>query len=111
MLVGILLVGRTSMAYLRYGSDSDWHVFRYSDKAEAEEEARTGHKVPKTDARLAIWHSDHRAVAPMFTYAQVRSMLDADDFSQVPGFEPSYRDLIRGALSEFVSDVDAEYRT
>jgi hypothetical protein len=87
MLVGLLLVGRTSVAYLRYGSDSDWHVFWHSEKAEAEEEA------------------------PSFTYAQVRSMLDADDFSRVPGFEPSHRDLIRGALSEFVSEVDAEYRT
>lgn len=79
------------MAYLRYGPDSDWYVFWYSDKAEAEEEDRTGRKVPKAEIRLAVWHSDHRA--------------------QIPGFEPSHLMLLRSALDEFVRDVDEEYRT
>jgi hypothetical protein len=49
------------MAYLRYGLDSDWYVFWYSDQAEAEEEARTGHGVSRDETGLAVWHSAHRA--------------------------------------------------
>lgn len=99
------------MAYLRYGQDSDWYVFWYSDKAEAEQEQRTGRKLPKAEARLAVWHSDHQASGPVFTYAQVRSMLVTDDFSSIPGFESSHLTVLKSALAEFVRDVDREYRT
>ncbi len=98
------------MAYLRYGPDSDWYVFWYSDRAEEEQEERTARKTPKDEARLAIWHSDHQATAPLFTYPQVRQMLDADDFSRIPGFEPSHQPLLRSALAEFARDVDDEFR-
>jgi hypothetical protein len=97
------------VAYLRYGPDSDWYVFWYSDKAEDEDEERTGRKLAKYDRRLAIWHSDHQTVGPIFTYSQVRSMLDADDFSRIPGFEASHQAILRGALAEFVRDVDDEF--
>jgi hypothetical protein len=99
------------VAYLRYGPDSDWYVFWYSDKAEAEHEERTGRKLPKAETRLAVWHSDRRAAGPVFTYSEVRSMLDADDFSQIPGFEAPHQKVLRGALAEFVREVDDEYQT
>jgi len=91
------------MAYLRYGPDSDWYVFWYSDNSQA------GSRLPKNETRLAVWHSDDRETGPLFRYPQVREMLDADDFSRVPGFEPSHRALLRGALAEFARDVDDEY--
>jgi hypothetical protein len=97
------------MAYLRYGLDSEWYVFWYADKAEAEQERRTGHPLPKNQTRLAVWHSAHQAARLILTYIQVRAILDTEDFSQIPGFEPSQRDLLRTALAEFLSDVDAEY--
>jgi hypothetical protein len=103
-------VGRRSVAYLRYGPDSDWYVFWYSDKAEADEEERTGRRLPKADTRLAIWHADHRAGGPIFTYSEVRLMLDANDFSRIPGFEPPYLAVLRSALADFVREVDDEFR-
>ena len=96
------------MAYLRYGPDSDWYVFWYSSEAAAEEE-RTGHRMPKNNTRLAIWHSDHQALGPIFTYSQVRSMLDAEDFSSIPGFKPSHQAVLRTALAAFVREVDDEF--
>ena len=97
------------MAYLRYGPDSDWYVFWYSDKAEAEEEERTGRRRPKADTRLAVWHFEHQAAGPIFTWSEVRSMLDADDFSRIPGFQSSYQAVLRSALSDFVREVDDEF--
>jgi hypothetical protein len=98
------------MAYLRYGPDSDWYVFWYSDKAEAQQEARTGRRRPKNESRLAVWHAEHRATGPLFRYPQVREMLDADDFSRIPGFEPSHQSLLKSALAEFARDVEDEFR-
>jgi hypothetical protein len=45
------------MAYLRYGLDSEWYVFWYSDKAEAEREEGAGSRVPKDETRLAVAES------------------------------------------------------
>jgi hypothetical protein len=98
------------MAYLRYGLNSDWYVFWYSDKGESEQEREGGgRQVPREETRVAVWHAAHRATGPILTYRQVRAMLEADDFSQIPGFESSHQALLRGALTEFVRDVDAEY--
>jgi hypothetical protein len=97
------------MAYLRYGVDCEWYVFWYGDKAEAEQAERTGYPMPREQTRLAVWHAAHQADGPILTYTQVRAILDTDDLSQIPGFEPSQRDRLRTALAEFVSDVDAEY--
>jgi hypothetical protein len=35
-------------------------------------------------------------------------MLDADDFSRIPGYQRSDHDLLKKALAEFVRDVDEE---
>jgi hypothetical protein len=96
------------VAYLRYGLNSQWYVFWYSDKAESELEERTGRPIPREETRLAVWHSAHRATGPIFTYAQVRTMLAADDFSAIPGFRSSDNDLLRDAFTEFVQEVDAD---
>ncbi len=36
-------------------------------------------------------------------------MMAVDDFSQIPGFSQQDVEFVRGALSEFVADVDDEY--
>lgn len=96
------------MAYLRFGADSDWYVFWYADRADEEAEA-TGARIPRESVCLAIWHVQHRSDAPLFTYREVRRMLELNDFSPVAGFEPAHRDALREALREFVNDVDAVY--
>lgn len=92
------------MAYARYSRDSDWYIFWQADAAAAG-------RLPSKEAEvLAIWHADHRALAPSFPYAQVGVMLAKDDFSIVPGFCECDRALLRACLAEFIKDVDDAYR-
>jgi hypothetical protein len=86
------------VAYLRYDRKCEWYIFWNSPRAKAKEQER-----------VAVWHVDHRAGGPDFSYAEVREMLRADDFSRVPGFSQRDGELVRQALSEFVADVDGEY--
>jgi hypothetical protein len=57
---------------------------------------------------LAIWHSDHRARGPEFTYAAVVEMLRSGDFTRIPGYSETDRELLVECLTEFVEDVDGE---
>jgi len=96
------------MAYSRYGSDSDWYVFWEVTKADSDA-AAAGHPKPKEAEVLAIWHADYCASTPSFTYAQVRKMVTNDDFSSIPGFQESSRELLRTCTSEFIQDVDDKH--
>jgi hypothetical protein len=90
------------MAYLRYTRTCAWYVFW---------ERRAGQEpTTKQDEQLAVWHSNHRAIAPSFSYADVSAMLAAGDFLTIPGFLPADKEVICEALAEFVADVDAEYK-
>lgn len=95
------------MAYARYGLHSDWHLFWEGTKADSD--AAAGHRKSKAAEVLAIWHADHRASTPSFTYAQVREMVASGDFSSIPGFQEGSRDLLRGCMTEFIKDVDSEH--
>ena len=96
------------MAHARYDRNCDWYIFWYSTRKDGEREAR-GNRKPRDDETLAIWHGDHRAQGPLFTYAEVCEMLRTVDFSRIPGFAEIDRDLISECLSEFVRDVDEEH--
>ncbi len=95
------------MAYARYDFGCEWYIFWTFSKADAEREQREGRQ-PKTEERLAIWHSDHRAAGPEFSYAEVVEMLGSADFTRIPGFAEVDRKLIVECLTEFVNDVDAD---
>ncbi len=86
------------MAYSRYGRESNWYIFWLSP-----------HGATKDDERVAVWHADHRKDQPDFSYGEIRQMMAVDDFSQIPGFSQQDVEFVRGALSEFVADVDDEY--
>jgi hypothetical protein len=58
------------MAYVRWGSKSDWYVFWESSPAQT-----------KYDERLAIWHADVRDHQFVALYGKVRAMLDAGERS------------------------------
>lgn len=89
------------MAYLRYSRTCTWYVFW---------EARAGQEpTARQDERIAVWHANHRAIAPSFSYTDASAMLATGDFTAIPGFLPTDREVIHGALAEFVADVDAEY--
>jgi hypothetical protein len=86
------------MAYRRYDKTSDWYIFWETSSAKSKE-----------DERIAVWHKDHRAAAPNFSYREVLAMLEENNFGGVPGFSTRDSDVLRRAFQEFVADVDAEY--
>lgn len=95
------------MAYARYGRNCNWYIFWHGTKEDSERERREG-PTPKTGEVLAIWHCDHRASGPLFTYADVKEMLAHSDFSRIPGYLEADRSTIADCLSEFMHDVDAD---
>jgi len=96
------------MAYARYDRDCDWYIFWVVTKAD-EDRARKGYHNPKEEEQLAIWHTDHRADGPQFSYAAVIEMIGQSNYSRIPGFRESDRHIIEQCLAEFVRDVDEEH--
>ena len=86
------------MAYRRYGRNENWYIYWEASSTEAKE-----------DERLAVWHVDHRAAKPNFSYGEVLATLGAHNFERVPGYSVRETDILRQAFEEFVEDVDAEY--
>lgn len=95
------------MAYARYGPHCDWYIFRYSAGEDAERHPPMG-AGPATDETLAVWHAHHRADAPLFTSAEVAEMVRTGDYSRIPGFTETERELVARSLGAFISDVDHE---
>ena len=87
------------MAYRRYGRSGDWYIYWESSSAKSKE-----------DERLAVWHIDHRASRPNFSYREIQDMLAVHDFGRVPGSSTQETDVLRRAFEELVADVDTEYR-
>ena len=79
------------MAYARYSRKCDWYVFATAKEPGVEQ--------------LAIWHADHRAADPTFSLSAVKAMLDADDFSRIPGYSTPWHNELRIWLTEYVDDV------
>jgi hypothetical protein len=79
------------MAYLRYSRDCDWHVFEEAKKGEAE-------------SRLAVWHKDHEAQGASYTVSTIQRMLESEDYSGIPGYQPHHRRLLREAFETWLSE-------
>lgn len=94
------------MAYSRWGRGSNWYVFWECTKSDTDA-ASAGNPKPKSEERLAIWHSQHKAT-PSYTYAEVREMLVNGDFARITGFEDSSRALLHECMTKFVEDVDRD---
>ena len=92
------------MAYSRWDLNSDWYVFWESTKADTDA-AEEGRPKPKAEERLAVWRAKNKET-PSFTYAEVRQMLASEDFSRIPGFDDSSRQLLVTCMTEFIRDVD-----
>ncbi len=90
------------MAYARYSRNCEWYIFWCTTK----ERTRRGSSRSKAEETLAIWHSEHRARGPLFSYAEVVQMLERSDFSRIPGYTDTDKVAIAQWLSGFVSDVD-----
>ena len=92
------------MAYSRYSKDCDWYIFWCSTK---EDEVHANREQPKSKEaqRIAVWHADHRSTQPLFTYPEVRRLLDSNDFSQIPGFQERDRELLRGCLIDAYAEL------
>ncbi len=93
------------MAYARYGRNCEWYIFWYSTKEDAERGQGASAR-PKAEETVAVWHSDHRANGPLFTYAEVSDMVGTSDFSRIPGYSAAHRALIAECLTAFIKEVD-----
>jgi hypothetical protein len=91
------------MAYARCGGRCEWYIFWDSAASASEGPGRESQS-------LAILHKNHRAKDPHFSYAQVRHMLQASDFSAIPGYASGDASLLTKCLSQFIGDVDEEFR-
>ena len=79
------------MAYLRYSQDCDWHVFDESAKGESE-------------SRLAVWHKDHEAQGASYTVSMIQKMLELEDYSGIPGYQPQHKRMLRKAFVAWLSE-------
>jgi hypothetical protein len=82
---------RNAMAYLRYAPDCDWHVF---------EEAMAG----EGESRLAVWHKDHEAQGASYTMSMIQKMLELEDYSGIPGYEPHHKRMLRDAFEAWLDE-------
>jgi len=81
------------MAYLRYSGQSHWYVF---DKV-VEDGA---------ESQLAMWHRDHRSSGPAFLLSDVRSMVQSNELTRIPGYDSRYHQQLLGAMNEFINEQD-----
>jgi hypothetical protein len=83
------------VAYLRYSKDCEWHVF---------EEGKTG----EAENRLAVWHKDHEAEGATYTVSMIQKMLELEDYSSIPGYQPRYKRILRQAFDAWLSEQSSE---
>jgi hypothetical protein len=79
------------MAYLRYSQDCDWHVF---------DEGQTG----ESGSRLAVWHKDHEAQRASYTVSMIQKMLELEDYSSIPGYQPNHKRMLREAFEAWLTE-------
>jgi aminopeptidase N len=79
------------MAYLRYAPDCDWHVF---------EDAMTD----EGESRLAVWHKDHEAEGASYTMSMIQKMLELEEYSGIPGYQPRYKRMLRDAFEVWLDE-------
>ncbi len=79
------------MAYLRYSQCCDWHVFDEGAKGESE-------------SRLAVWHKDHEAQRASYTVSMIQKMLELEDYSSIPGYQPNYKRMLHKAFEAWLSE-------
>jgi hypothetical protein len=79
------------MAYIRYSAKSNWYVFEHAVDSGAE-------------PQLAIWHRDHRSTGPLFSLSDVRSMIQSNDLTRIPGYESKDHQQLLEAMNRFVID-------
>ena len=79
------------MAYLRYSRDCEWHVFEEAKQGEAE-------------SRLSVWHKDHEAQGASYTVSMIQKMLELEDYSRIPGYQPQHKRILRKAFVAWLSE-------
>ena len=79
------------MAYLRYSKDCEWHVFEEDKPGESEN-------------RLAVWHKDHEAEGASYTMSMIQKMLELEDYSSIPGYQPHHKRMLRDAFEAWLSE-------
>ena len=58
----------------------------------------------KTESRLAVWHKDHEAQAASYTVSMIQKMLELEDYSNIPGYQPNHKRMLRDAFQAWLSE-------
>jgi hypothetical protein len=77
------------MAYLKYSPACDWHVFEVAKGEDGEK-------------RLAVWHKDHEAQGASYTVSMIQKMLELEDYSSIPGYQPHDKRILRQAFEAWL---------
>ncbi|HSF67137.1 MAG TPA: hypothetical protein VLA67_06870 [Nitrospiraceae bacterium] len=83
------------MAYLRYSRECDWHVF---------DDSRTD----ESESRLAVRHKDHEAQGASYTVSMIQKMLELEDYSSIPGYQPRHKRMLRKAFEAWLIEQSSE---
>jgi len=64
------------------------------------EEATEGEPEP----RLAVRHKDHEAHGASYTVTMIQKMLELEDYSGIPGYQPRDRRLLRDVFKAWLNE-------
>jgi len=64
------------------------------------DEGKTG----ESESRLAVWHKDHEAQGASFTVSMIQKMLELEDYSSIPGYQPHHKRILREAFEAWLSE-------
>ena len=58
----------------------------------------------EAESRLAVWHKDHEAQRTSYTVSMIRKMLEVEDYSSIPGYQPNHKRMLRKAFEAWLSE-------
>jgi len=58
----------------------------------------------EAESLLAVWHKDHEAQRASYTVSVIQKMLEVEDYSSIPGYQPNHKRMIRKAFEAWLSE-------
>ena len=56
------------------------------------------------ESRLAVWHKDHEAQCASYTVSMIQKMLELEDYSGIPGYQPYHKRMLRDAFEVWLDE-------
>jgi len=58
----------------------------------------------EAESRLAVWHKDHEAQRASYTVSMIQKMLEVENYSSIPGYQPHHKRMLRKAFEAWLSE-------